>query len=109
MEFLIGGLAATSAGFFTNPLEVIKHHMELSKKSNMGSKPGSFLSAGYHVAKNNGFKSLQKGLSPAMGAHLVSYGMKLGKDYKKYKNTNIDVIHRSIVFFFFFNYYLFTF
>lgn len=29
MEFLIGGLAACGAGFFTNPLEVVKTRMQL--------------------------------------------------------------------------------
>lgn len=81
MEFIIGGMAAASAGFFTNPLEVIKHHMELSKKSqfNNNLKKINFLNAGYHVAKQDGWKSLQKGLSPAIGAHLMSYGVKLGE------------------------------
>lgn len=79
MEFVIGGLAATSAGFFTNPLEVIKHYMEMNKKSQFHKQPGGFLTAGYQVAKKNGLNGLQKGLSPALGAHLVSYGMKLGK------------------------------
>lgn len=81
MEFIIGGMAAASAGFLTNPLEVIKHHMELSKKSHFSSsvKHTNFLNVGYKVAKQDGWKSLQKGLSPALGAHLVSYGMKLGK------------------------------
>lgn len=82
MEFVIGGMAAMSAGFFTNPLEVIKHHMELNKKStqiNNSGKYKGFLGTGFHVAKQNGLKSLQKGLSPALGYHLVSYGMKLGK------------------------------
>ncbi|KAG5898267.1 hypothetical protein JTB14_008611 [Gonioctena quinquepunctata] len=77
MEFVIGGLAATSAGFFTNPLEVVKHHMEMSKKSQL-NRYSNFLHAGYQVAKQDGFKSMQKGLSPALGAYLVSYGMKLG-------------------------------
>lgn len=79
MEFIIGGIAATSAGLFTNPLEVVKHHMELSQKSQMRNKYRAFFSTGLQVAKQDGFKSLQKGLSPALGAYLVSYGMKLGE------------------------------
>lgn len=79
MEFVIGGLAATSAGFFTNPLEVAKHHMELNKKTQYTDyKYKNLLRSGYAVVKTNGLKSLQKGLSPALGAHLASYGMKLG-------------------------------
>lgn len=79
MEFIIGGLAATSAGFLTNPLEVVKHNMEISKKSQFTNKYQTFFHTGFKVARNEGFKSLQKGLSPALGAHLISYGMKLGK------------------------------
>ncbi|XP_045474233.1 solute carrier family 25 member 35-like [Harmonia axyridis] len=78
MEFVIGGLAAASAGILTNPLEVMKHHMELDKKSPVNSKYRNFVHAGYVVTKKNGVKSLQKGLSPAVLAHLTSYGMKLG-------------------------------
>lgn len=78
MEFVIGGIAATSAGLFTNPLEVVKHHMELSQKSQM-NKCRTFFHTGLQVAKHDGLKSLQKGLSPALGAYLVSYGMKLGE------------------------------
>ncbi|CAH0554851.1 unnamed protein product [Brassicogethes aeneus] len=62
MEFVVGGMAATSAG----PSD---------------KQPGQiqrFLDAGCKVAKKDGLKSLQKGLSPALGAHLMSYGTKLG-------------------------------
>lgn len=79
MEFVIGGLAAASAGILTNPLEVMKHHMDLDKKSPVNRKYRNFIHAGYVVTRSNGVKSLQKGLSPAMLAHLTSYGMKLGK------------------------------
>lgn len=77
MEFVIGAAAATSAGIFTNPLDVVKHHMELNKKTQYKYK--NMLHAGFKVARRDGIKSLQKGLSPALGYHLVSYGMKLGK------------------------------
>lgn len=81
MEFFIGGMAAASAGFFTNPLEVIKHHMELTKKTqfSMNRRPENFFNVGYEVVKENGLRSLQQGLSPALGAYLVSYGIKLGE------------------------------
>ncbi|XP_044755215.1 solute carrier family 25 member 35-like [Coccinella septempunctata] len=78
MEFVIGGLAAVSAGILTNPLEVMKHHMELDKKSPVNRKYRNFIHAGYLVTRSNGVKSLQNGLSPAILAHLTSYGMKLG-------------------------------
>lgn len=79
MEFVIGGLAATSAGVFTNPIEVVKHHMEISKKSQFSHQYQHSLHQGFKAAGREGFKSLQKGLSPALGAHLISYGLKLGK------------------------------
>ncbi|KAL3269686.1 hypothetical protein HHI36_008746 [Cryptolaemus montrouzieri] len=78
MEFVIGGLAAASAGVLTNPLEAMKHHMELNKKNPVNEKYRNFVHAGYVVSKNSGVKSLQAGLSPAVCAHLTSYGMKLG-------------------------------
>lgn len=103
MEFIIGGMAAASAGFFTNPLEVIKHHMEMSKKSQFSTsmKKTNFLNAGFQVAKQDGWRSLQKGLSPALGAHLVSYGVKLGRQiftlFYVYLNDIIFNIFRHTV------------
>lgn len=97
MEFAIGGMAAASAGFFTNPIEVVKHHIELNKKSPVNHKYRNFLQAGIIVTQKDGLKSLQKGLQPALCAHLTSYGMKLGTyNYAQKRgyttNTNGEVI-----------------
>lgn len=78
MEFVIGGLAAASAGVFTNPIEVLKHHMEMNRKSPVNEKYKKFLYAGYNMTKKSGIKSFQKGFTPAIFAHITSYGMKLG-------------------------------
>ncbi|KAL1491540.1 hypothetical protein ABEB36_012122 [Hypothenemus hampei] len=78
MEFVIGGLAATTAGVLTNPIEVVKHQMEISKKCQFNHEYQHFLHRGFKAAKQEGFKSLGKGLSPALGAHLTCYGLKLG-------------------------------
>ncbi|CAG9815635.1 unnamed protein product [Phaedon cochleariae] len=93
-------MAATSAGFITNPLEVVKHHMEMSKKSQFQNKCAKFFHTGYTVAKADGLKSLQKGLSPALGAYLASYGMKLGLDsvidfFVEDKNHPVDLFQIS--------------
>lgn len=83
MEFVIGGAAAVSAGFFTNPLEVLKTRMqlqgELKAKGQHAVYYKNVLHAGYVVAKNDGILALQKGLLPALGVQLVLNGMRLGK------------------------------
>lgn len=82
MEFLIGGAAAVGAGFFTNPLEVLKTRMqlqgELRAKGQHAVYYKNVLHAGYVVAKNDGILALQKGLVPALWVQLVMNGMRLG-------------------------------
>lgn len=83
MDFLIGGTAAVGAGFFTNPLEVLKTRMqlqgELRAKGEHAIYYRNVLHAGYVVAKNDGILALQKGLTPALLVQLVMNGMRLGK------------------------------
>lgn len=83
MEFVIGGTAAVCAGFFTNPLEVLKTRMqlqgELKAKGQHTVHYKNVLHAGYVVAKNDGVLALQKGLVPALWVQLVLNGMRLGK------------------------------
>ncbi|KAJ8966954.1 hypothetical protein NQ314_003176 [Rhamnusium bicolor] len=82
MEFLIGGAAAVGAGFFTNPLEVLKTRMQLQGELRARGQHAVFyknvLHAGYVVAKNDGILALQKGLVPALWVQLVMNGMRLG-------------------------------
>lgn len=84
MEFLIGGTAAVCAGFFTNPLEVLKTRMqlqgELKAKGQHAVHYKNVLHAGYVVARNDGILALQKGLVPALWVQLVLNGSRLGKD-----------------------------
>lgn len=83
MEFVIGGSAAVCAGFFTNPLEVLKTRMQLQGELQTRGQHAVFyknvLHAGYVVAKNDGILALQKGLVPALWVQLVMNGTRLGE------------------------------
>lgn len=83
MEFLTGGAAAVAAGFFTNPLEVLKTRMqlqgELKAKGQHAVHYKNVLHAGYVVVKNDGVLALQKGLVPALWVQLFLNGARLGK------------------------------
>lgn len=84
MEFAIGGLAAAGAGFFTNPIQVSKAHLqvsgELARKGHRVVTPyRNVFHAGYAVAKREGVLALQKGLTSSLSMHLIKYGVKLGK------------------------------
>lgn len=83
MDFALAGLAAVSAGFFTNPLEVLKTRMqlqgELSKKGNHAIHYRNIVHASYIIAKNDGILALQKGLVPAQGVQFILNGLRLGK------------------------------
>lgn len=83
MDFAIAGSAAVCAGFFTNPLEVLKTRIqlqgELKKKGQHAVHYKNILHAGYVVAKNDGVFALQKGLTPALGVQLIMNGLRLGK------------------------------
>ncbi|KAJ9596260.1 hypothetical protein L9F63_027115, partial [Diploptera punctata] len=57
MEFVLGGVAAIGAGFFTNPLDVIKTRLQLQA---------------------DGVLALQKGLVPALWYQLFLNGVRLG-------------------------------
>lgn len=82
MEFLIGGTAAVAAGFFTNPLEVLKTRMqlqgELQAKGSHAVHYKNIIHAGYIVVKNDGILALQKGLVPALWVQWILNGVRLG-------------------------------
>lgn len=82
MEFVIGGTAAVGAGFFTNPLEVLKTRMQLQGELQAKGKHAvhykNILHAGYVVAKNDGILALQKGLVPALWVQWILNGVRLG-------------------------------
>lgn len=85
MEFAIGGMAAVTAGFFTNPLEVLKIRMqlqgELKAKGQHIIHYKNVFHAAYVVAKNDGLLALQNGLIPASWVQLIMNGMRFGNFY----------------------------
>ena len=70
MEFLLGGVSACGAGFFTNPLEVVKTRMqlqgELRARGQYAVHYRNVFHAFYNIAKVDGITALQKGLVPAL-------------------------------------------
>lgn len=87
MEYSLGGLAAVGAGFFTNPLEVIKIRMQL--QGELTSRGGyvvqykNFVHAGYVIAKHDGALALQAGLVPALWFQMFLNGIRLGNTPKE--------------------------
>jgi len=82
MELLAGGLSASAACVFTNPLEVVKNRLQLQ---------GELRSRGEYVkmykgplqglvvmARTDGLVALQAGLGPAMLYQFVMNGLRLG-------------------------------
>uniref|UniRef100_A0A069DSJ6 Putative solute carrier family 25 member 35-like protein n=1 Tax=Panstrongylus megistus TaxID=65343 RepID=A0A069DSJ6_9HEMI len=82
MEFLIGATSAICAGFFTNPLEVVKTRFqlqgELQKRGNYKVHYRSFVHAFYIIGRTEGLVGLQKGLIPALGHQVLLNGVRLG-------------------------------
>ncbi|KAF2880643.1 hypothetical protein ILUMI_25537 [Ignelater luminosus] len=107
MDFLIGGLAAVGAGFFTNPLEVVKIRMqlqgELHAKGQYAVHYKNMLHASYVIAKHDGILALQAGLVPAQWFQLVLNGARLGSyqilsdnGFTKDKNGEI-VFYKAVI------------
>ncbi|CAG9865416.1 unnamed protein product [Phyllotreta striolata] len=82
MDFLIGGLAACGASVFSNPFDVVKTRMqlqgELKARGHHQVIYRNALHAGYLIAKNEGFRGLQKGLGTALMMHFVRNSTRLG-------------------------------
>lgn len=82
MEIMIGGLAATTAGFITNPLEVLKTRMQLQGELKARGKHivhyKNVFHAAYVVGKHDGIFALQKGLIPASWVQFIMNGMRFG-------------------------------
>ena len=81
-EVILGGLAACGAGFFTNPLEVVKTRMqlqgELKARGQYAVHYRHSLHAIYTIFKSDGIVSLQGGLVPALWYQLFMNGVRLG-------------------------------
>ena len=82
MEFLLGGVAACGAGFFTNPLEVVKTRMqlqgELKARGEYTKHYRHVFHAFYAIGKYDGILALQKGLVPALWYQFFMNGFRLG-------------------------------
>ncbi|XP_063232890.1 solute carrier family 25 member 35-like isoform X3 [Bacillus rossius redtenbacheri] len=82
MEFATGGLAAVCAGFFTNPLEVVKTRLqlqgELRARGMYAVHYRGFFHAFSAVARADGLLALQKGLVPGLWYQLALNGTRLG-------------------------------
>ncbi|XP_022918440.2 solute carrier family 25 member 35-like isoform X2 [Onthophagus taurus] len=107
MEFLIGGLAATSACIFTHPLEVLKIRLQLQGElKSKGKHPIVYknsLHAAYLIAKHEGMFALQKGLVTGLWVQLIMNGSRLGfydfwssRGYDTNKKTGEKMIYRSV-------------
>lgn len=82
MDFVIGGLAACGASFFSNPLDVVKTRMQLQGELQARGKHQIFYKNVFHacyaIAKNEGLRGLQKGLSTALLMHSIRNSTRLG-------------------------------
>ncbi|KAK4876380.1 hypothetical protein RN001_012802 [Aquatica leii] len=82
MEFVIGGLAAAAAGFFTNPLDVLKTRMQLQGELRARGQHAVHYKNVFHAAvvviQNDGITGLQKGLSAAVTMHCIRNCVRLG-------------------------------
>ncbi|XP_014480816.1 PREDICTED: solute carrier family 25 member 35-like isoform X3 [Dinoponera quadriceps] len=108
VEFAIGALAAVGAGFFTNPVDVVKVRLqlqgELEARGSYKKIYKNTLHAAYLIAKYEGVHSLQAGLVPALAFQVVLNGIRLGayKSAQRYelildKQGNTDVLRTLLV------------
>lgn len=83
MDFVIGGSAALCAGFFTNPLEVVKTRMqlqgELISRGKYQVRYKNVFHAAFVIAKHDGILALQAGLVPASFFQIFLNGVRFGK------------------------------
>ena len=90
MEFVLGGIAACGAGFFTNPLEVAKTRMQLQGELKARGKYTvhykNVVHAFYTIARVDGILALQKGLVPALWYQLFMNGCRFGT-YQTFVNS----------------------
>ncbi|EFN79786.1 solute carrier family 25 member 35 isoform X1 [Harpegnathos saltator] len=108
VEFAIGALAAVGAGFFTNPVDVVKVRLqlqgELEARGAYKKIYKNTLHAAYLIAKHEGVLALQAGLVPALAFQVVLNGIRLGayKSAQRYelivdKQGNTDVLRTTLV------------
>ncbi|XP_076451831.1 solute carrier family 25 member 35-like [Babylonia areolata] len=82
VEFLLGGMATCAAGFFTNPLEVVKTRMQLQGELKATGQYNIHYRNAFHafwtIARNDGVTALQSGLVPALYYQFFMNGVRLG-------------------------------
>ncbi|XP_055320378.1 solute carrier family 25 member 35-like isoform X2 [Sitodiplosis mosellana] len=83
MDFFIAGTAATCAGFFSNPFDVIKTRQQLQGELQKEVKAKNQLyrsgfTAIKTIIKSEGITGLQKGLAPALAFQFVMNSTRLG-------------------------------
>lgn len=82
MDFVLGGVAACGACFFTNPLEVVKTRMqlqgELKTRGTYQVYYRNVFHAFYTIGKIDGLAGLQKGLVPGLVYQFFMNGVRLG-------------------------------
>ncbi|EDS27096.1 mitochondrial oxaloacetate transport protein [Culex quinquefasciatus] len=82
VDFLLGGIAATGATLFTNPLEVIKTRMqlqgEMAAKGTYEKPYKSVLEGLVTILRNDGYWALQKGLAPSLCFQFGINSIRLG-------------------------------
>ena len=97
MEFAIGAAAAVCAGFFTNPIDVVKIRLqlqgELEARGTYAKVYRNTFHAAYQIAKHEGVFALQSGIVTALGFQVVLNGTRLGsyniaKRYELTLNAN---------------------
>lgn len=93
MDFLTGGVAASCACFFSNPMDVIKTrqqlHGELMKKDPLMINPYKSLTYSVKsIIKSEGLLGLQKGISSAVGFQFVMNSARLGS-YQTFDNYGL--------------------
>ncbi|KAL9694799.1 hypothetical protein quinque_014084 [Culex quinquefasciatus] len=83
MDFLLGGCAATCAGIFSNPFDVIKTRQQL--QGELGDQPGthrnpyrSIFKSFQSILKAEGIAGLQKGLVSALAFQFTMNSIRLG-------------------------------
>ncbi|CAM1323684.1 SLC25A34 (predicted) [Pycnogonum litorale] len=81
-EFLLGGSAASAAGLFTNPLDVVKTRMqlqgELKARGLYVKHYKNVFHAFYTIGRYDGIFALQKGLGSAVLYQFFMNGIRLG-------------------------------
>jgi len=108
VEFGIGALAAVGAGFFTNPVDVVKVRLqlqgELEARGSYQKIYKNTVHAVYLIAKHEGILALQAGIVPALAFQVVLNGIRLGayKSAQRYelivdKQGNTDVLRTTLV------------